>query len=66
MPHDLDRITGTHRALGTAGGSWSSSSFATLGTLNFWPDVQVVGTTTYVTWNRDGRAVAADNGGGSL
>jgi hypothetical protein len=28
--------------------------------------VQVNGTTTYVTWNRDGRTVAADNGGGSF
>ena len=54
------------RALGSAAGTWSSSTFATLGTLNFWPDAQVVGTTTYVTWNRDGRAVAADNGGGSF
>jgi hypothetical protein len=54
------------RALGSAGGSWSSSTFTTLGTLNFWPDAQVVGTTTYVTWNRDGRAVVADNRGGSF
>jgi hypothetical protein len=54
------------RALGNAGGSWSSSIFATAGTLNFWPDAQVVGTTTYVTWNRDGRAVVADNGSGSF
>jgi hypothetical protein len=58
--------TDLRRALGSAGGTWSSSSFATLGILNFWPDVQVNGTTTYVTWNRDGRTVAADNGGGSF
>jgi hypothetical protein len=54
------------RALGAAGGTWSSSALATAGTLNFWPDAQVVGTTTYVTWNRDGRAVVADNRGGSF
>jgi hypothetical protein len=58
--------TDLRRALGNAGGSWSSSSLATLGVLNFWPDVQVDGTTTYVTWNRDGRTVAADNSGGSF
>jgi hypothetical protein len=58
--------TDLRRALGSAGGSWSSSTFATLGTLNFWPDAQVAGTTTYVAWLRDGRAVAADNGGGSF
>jgi hypothetical protein len=52
------------RALGNSGGTWSSNSFATLGSFNFWPDAQVVGTTTYVTWLRDGKAVAADNGGG--
>ena len=61
-----DLPTDLRRALGNAAGSWSSSTFATLGTLNFWPDAQVVGTTTYVTWNRDGRAVAADNGSGSF
>jgi hypothetical protein len=54
------------RALGSAAGSWSSSTLATAGFLNFWPDVQVVGTTTHVTWNRDGRTVAADNGGGGF
>lgn len=58
--------TDLKRALGNAGGTWSSSSLATLGILNFWPDVQVDGTTTYVTWNRDGRTVAADNSGGSF
>lgn len=58
--------TDLRRALGNAGGTWSSAGFATLGTLNFWPDVQVDGTTTYVTWNRDGRTVAADNRGGSF
>jgi hypothetical protein len=61
-----DLPTDLRRALGNAGGTWSSSTFATLGTLNFWPDAQVVGTTTYVAWLRDGRAVAADNGGGSF
>jgi hypothetical protein len=54
------------RALGNAAGGWSSSTLATAGFLNFWPDVQVVGTTTHVTWNRDGRTVAADNGGGGF
>jgi hypothetical protein len=61
-----DLPTDLRRALGNASGSWSSATFATLGTLNFWPDAQVVGTTTYVAWLRDGRAVAADNGGGSF
>jgi hypothetical protein len=64
---DLDPgQTDLRRALGNAAGNWSSSTFATLGTLNFWPDAQVVGTTTYVTWNRDGRAVAAHNRSGSF
>jgi hypothetical protein len=58
--------TDLRRALGNAGGTWSSATLATLGVLNFWPDVQVAGTTTYVTWNRDGRTVAADNAGGSF
>ncbi len=35
------------RALGSAAGTWSSSSLAAAGELNFWPDVKVVGTTTY-------------------
>jgi hypothetical protein len=54
------------RALGSAAGTWSSSAFATAGALNFWPDVKVVATTTYVTWNRDGRTVVADNAGGAF
>jgi hypothetical protein len=54
------------RAQGNADGTWSSSTLATLGFSNFWPDARVVGTTTYVTWVRDGRAVAADNTGGSF
>jgi hypothetical protein len=54
------------RALGSAAGTWSSSSFAAAGELNFWPDVKVVGTTTYVAWNRDGRTVEADNPGGAF
>jgi hypothetical protein len=46
---DLDPgQTDLRRALGSAGGTWSSNSFATRGTLNFWPDAQVAGTTTYV------------------
>jgi hypothetical protein len=52
------------RALGSASGTWSSGDLATLGFSNFWPDVRVAGTATYVTWLRDGRAVAADNEGG--
>jgi hypothetical protein len=56
--------TDLRRALGSAGGTWSSSGLTTLGILNFWPDVQIDGTTSYVTWNRDGRTVAADNRGG--
>jgi hypothetical protein len=54
------------RATGNAAGTWSSSLLATAGFFNFRPDVQVAGTTTYVTWNRDGRTVMADNGGGSF
>jgi hypothetical protein len=59
-PSDLRRATGN------AAGTWSSSLLATAGFTNFRPDVQVAGTTTYVTWNRDGRTVVADNGGGSF
>jgi hypothetical protein len=51
-------------ANGAANGTWSASALATLGQDNFWPDARVVGTTTYVTWLRDGRAVAADDGSG--
>jgi hypothetical protein len=58
--------TDLRRALGNAAGSWSSSTFTTGGVLNFWPDVQVDGTTTYVTWNRDGRTLAADDRAGSF
>ncbi len=58
--------TDLRRALGNAGGGWSSSTFTSGGVLNFWPDVQVDGTTTYVTWNRDARTVEADNRGGSF
>jgi hypothetical protein len=49
------------RALGTASGTWSSSTLATAGFLNAWPDARVVGTTTYLTWIRDGGAMVADN-----
>lgn len=54
------------RALGDAGGGWVSTTLATAGFHNFWPDVQMSGTTTYVTWNRDGRTVQANNAGGSF
>ena len=54
------------RALGDAGGGWTSATLATAGFNNFWPDVQVSGTTTYVTWNRDGRTVQANNATGSF
>ncbi|HEU4896107.1 MAG TPA: hypothetical protein VFX88_00890, partial [Actinomycetota bacterium] len=49
-----------------AGGGWVSTSLATAGFHNFWPDVQMSGTTTYVTWNRDGRTVQANNASGSF
>ena len=56
--------TDLRRALGSASGSWSSSTLATLGFNNFWPDARVVGTTTYLTWIRDGGAMVADNQSG--
>jgi len=59
-PSDLRRATGS------PAGTWSSNVLATAGFTNSWPDVQVAGTTTYVTWNRDGRTVVADNGGGAF
>jgi hypothetical protein len=52
------------RALGNATGTWSSGTLATLGYGNAWPDARVVGTTTYLTWIRDGRAMYADNQSG--
>ena len=59
--------SGSHlrRALGSSAGTWSSSQFESLGSANFWPDATVSGVATYVTWNRDGRTVEADdtNGG---
>jgi hypothetical protein len=59
-PHDL------RRALGSAAGTWSSSTLTTNGFYNLSPDVEVVGTTTYVAWHRDGRTVVADNASGSF
>jgi hypothetical protein len=56
--------TDLRRALGNAAGTWSSSTLASIGVNNFWPDVAVVGTTTYLTWIRDGRAMYADNASG--
>lgn len=53
--------TDLRRGLGNAAGTWSSSTLASLGFSNFWPDATVVGTTTYLTWIRDGRAMFADN-----
>ena len=58
--------TDLHRALGSPSGTWSSSVLATIGFNNFWPDVAVVGTTTYLTWIRDGRAMFADNQSGGF
>ena len=54
------------RALGDADGGWISTTLATAGFLNTRPDVQMLGTTTYVVWNRDGRTVEANNAGGSF
>jgi hypothetical protein len=49
------------RALGSrTGATWTSNSFATLGEVNYWPDVTVGGGRTWVTWFRDGRTVVAD------
>jgi hypothetical protein len=56
--------TDLRRALGNAAGTWSSSTLAAIGVNNFWPDIAVVGTTTYLTWIRDGRAMYADNASG--
>jgi hypothetical protein len=56
--------TDLRRALGNASGTWSSSTLASIGFNNFWPDIAVVGTTTYLTWIRDGRAMYADNASG--
>jgi hypothetical protein len=61
---ETETQTDLRRALGYAAGSWSSSTLASLGFSNFWPDVAVVGTTTYLTWIRDGRAMFADNQSG--
>jgi hypothetical protein len=54
------------RALGDQDGGWVSTALATAGFHNFWPDVQMSGTTTYVAWNRDGRTVQANNAGGTF
>ena len=58
--------TDLRRALGDQDGGWVSATLATAGFLNFWPDVAMSGTTTYVTWNRDGRTVQANNASGSF
>jgi hypothetical protein len=54
------------RALGNAAGGWISATLATAGSLNTWPEVQMLGTTTYVVWNRDGRTVQANNASGAF
>ena len=54
------------RALGDADGGWISTTLATAGFLNTWPEVQMLGTTTYVVWNRDGRTVQANNATGTF
>jgi hypothetical protein len=54
------------RALGDQGGGWISNTLATAGFLNLWPEVKMLGTTTYVVWNRDGRTVQANNATGSF
>jgi hypothetical protein len=54
------------RALGNADGGWISTTLATAGFLNARPDVRMLGTTTYVVWNRDGRTVEANNAGGTF
>ena len=54
------------RALGNQDGGWISNTLATAGFLNTWPEVQMLGTTTYVVWNRDGRTVQANNASGSF
>jgi hypothetical protein len=58
--------TDLRRALGSPSGAWSSSTLATAGFNNFWPDAKVVGTTTYLTWIRDGGAMVADNQSGGF
>jgi hypothetical protein len=58
--------TDLRRALGNQNGGWVSTTLATAGFLNFWPDMAVLGTTTYVTWNRDGRTVQANDAGGTF
>jgi hypothetical protein len=54
------------RALGGADGGWISTTLATAGFLNTWPEVQMLGTTTYVVWNRDGQTVQANNATGTF
>ena len=54
------------RALGDQDGGWISTTLTTAGFLNTWPEVQMLGTTTYVVWNRDGRTVQANNATGTF
>ncbi len=52
-------------ASATTPGVWSSKLLASAGINNFWPDIAATAAATYVTWNRDGRTVAAvDSGSG--
>jgi hypothetical protein len=50
----------------STGGAWLSRSFATLGDQNQEADVTVNTGVTWVTWNRDGLTVVADNAGGTF
>jgi hypothetical protein len=59
----IDEFTADLRIGQNATLRWDSRPFATNGSLNTTPDVQVVGVTTHVTWWRDQRIVVADDAG---
>ncbi|MGS0685437.1 hypothetical protein ACVBEQ_09865 [Nakamurella sp. GG22] len=48
------------------GSGWASSTLASIGYTNDRPDSMTIGATTFVTWQRDGKIVQADNSTGSF
>ena len=50
----------------STGAAWSSRPFASLGDQNTQPDLSIYGGIAWVTWDRDGRIVVANNAGGTF
>lgn len=47
-------------------GSWSKKAYTTGGYYNFWPEVTVTASSTYVVWNQDGKVVVRRTAGSAV